>query len=71
MINFMKEAMESRATSLERAIQRFYDCGVTLDRMEIQEHRDRPLESVLCVDGVPRFTWRVVYPSGLGQGAKQ
>lgn len=67
MIDFMKEAMKSRHSSLEQAVQRFYDCGVSLDRMEIQEHRERPLESVLCVDGIPRFTWRLVYPDDLGQ----
>lgn len=56
--NLAKEAAESRADALEAAIQRFRDCGVDLDRMEIQERRGVP-ESVLCVDGVPRFTWRL------------
>lgn len=62
----MNEAMEyasavaeSRAKSLEQAIQRFVDCGVTLDRMDIREDRRQPFVSVLHVDGLPRFTWRL------------
>jgi hypothetical protein len=61
-----KEAAESRADALEAAIQRFRDCGVDLDRMEIQE-RPGGVETVLCVDGVPRFTWRLVLNIGGGR----
>lgn len=61
MFDFMNEAMQSRFQTLEAAIQRFVECGVTLDRMKIVEFQDHSA-SVLCVDGVGRFIWRMVYP---------
>ena len=51
-----REAMKSRARELEAAIRRFMDCGVELARFSVQEH---PGESRLCIDGVPRFSWRL------------
>lgn len=60
--DLVKEAANSRAKSLETAIRGYYDSGVSLDRMAIHESRDAT-ESVLHVDGVPRFTWRLVYTS--------
>ena len=52
------EAAESRVRELEAAIIRFRDCGVEIERFSIQEHPDM---TALCIDGVPRFTWRLVY----------
>lgn len=60
-IDFVRLAHESRLHELDAAIQRFYNCGVTLDRMTIQETLN-PHETVLCVDDIPRFAWRMVYP---------
>lgn len=57
-LNFVKLAAESRARELEAAIQRFRDCGVELARFTIQERGE---VTHLCVDGVSRFNWRVVY----------
>jgi transcriptional regulator NrdR family protein len=50
-------AAESRAKEMEAAIVRFRECGVEIERFSVQEHPD---ESILCVDGVPRFSWRFV-----------
>lgn len=61
MLNdYVKAAADSRASALEAAINRFRDCGVEIERFSIQTYQDRPNETVLCVDGIPRFTWRFV-----------
>lgn len=61
MLNdYVKAAAESRAVALEAAINRFRDCGVEIERFSIIVHQERPNETVLCVDGIPRFTWRMV-----------
>lgn len=57
---FVAAAVESRTRELEAAIIRFRDCGVEIERFSIVQHIDRPNETVLCVDGIPRFTWRMV-----------
>jgi hypothetical protein len=57
-IDFTREAMMSRVRAIEAAIHRFRDCGVEIERFSIQEW---PGETRLCVDGVPRFTCRIVY----------
>jgi len=64
IMDLVREASESRATALEAAIREFYECGVSLDRMEIRE-RPGVNESVLYVDDVPRFTWRLVTNTGM------
>lgn len=60
MNEYMRAAFESRERALEAAINRFRDCGVELARFSIVERQGRPTETVLCVDGIPRFTWRLV-----------
>ncbi len=54
-----RKAIMSRVTEIEAAIERFRDCGVEIERFSIQEH---PGETRLCIDGVPRFAWRLEYP---------
>jgi hypothetical protein len=60
MHDYVKLAAESRARELEAAINCFRECGVEIERFSIQEHPDM---TALCIDGVPRFTWRIVYPT--------
>jgi transcriptional regulator NrdR family protein len=55
--HYIKRAAESRATAIEAAIHRFRDCGVEIERFSIQEHSD--MTTMLCIDGVPRFSWRI------------
>jgi hypothetical protein len=57
---YVKAASESRARELEAAINRYRDCGVEIERFSIHEHPDR---TELCIDDVPRFTWRLVFPT--------
>lgn len=54
--DFVKAAAENRARALEAAINRFRDCGVEIERFTLEEHTN--CTTVLCVDGIPRFTWR-------------
>lgn len=59
MINeYVKAAAESRAHELEAAIHCFRECGVEMERFSIEEWPDA---TRLCVDGVPRFIWRIMY----------
>lgn len=54
----VKAASGRRARELEAAINRFRDCGVEIERFSIEEN---PYSiTVLCVDGKPRFGWRIV-----------
>ncbi len=57
--DFVKMAAESRARAIESAIIRFRDCGVEIERFSIEEH-PHGTRTVLCVDGIPRFTWQIV-----------
>lgn len=61
MLNdYVRAAVESRDREMESAINRFRECGVEIERFSIQTYQDRPTETALCVDGIPRFTWRLV-----------
>jgi hypothetical protein len=59
MLNdYVKAACDSRAREIEAAIHRFRDCGVEIERFSIEEHPGP--ETRLCIDGVPRFIWKMV-----------
>ena len=61
MKSYVNRITESRNRELEKAIQRFVDCGVTLDRMHIVDSRNFDT-STLLVDGVARFQWKLKGP---------
>lgn len=59
---FATLAIKARTRALEAAITRFYECGVTLDRMHIVDVKNsHPMKTILFVDGIERFTWSVKY----------
>lgn len=53
-----RRAAESRAREIEAAIVRFRECGVEIERFSLIE-RAGEIATTLCVDGIPRFTWRL------------
>jgi hypothetical protein len=59
MHDYIKAAVESRAREIEAAIDRFRDCGVEIERFSIMELENGVTH--LCVDGVPRFSWRATF----------
>lgn len=56
MHDYVKAAQDSRVREIDAAIRRFRECGVEIERFSIQEHPD---ETLLCVDGIPRFSWHM------------
>jgi hypothetical protein len=56
MEKYINAAIKSRSDEIEAAIHRFRDCGVEIERFSIEE---RPDETRLCIDGFPRFSWRM------------
>lgn len=58
MADYIREVSDSRAREIEAAIQCFRDCGVEIERFSVEYHPDN--ETKLCIDGVPRLSWRLV-----------
>lgn len=56
--DWVKSILASRYTELEKHIRCFYECGVSLDRMQIIDSRDHSTIT-LYVDGIARFQWRL------------
>jgi hypothetical protein len=54
MQDHIRTAQASRDREIEAEIHRFRECGVEIERFSLQEYPD---ETLLCVDGVPRFSW--------------
>jgi hypothetical protein len=54
--DYVRLAAKSRAEALEAAINRFRECGVEIERFSIMDLENGLTH--LCVDGVPRFSWR-------------
>lgn len=54
---YIKAATESRAREINAAIHRFRECGVEIERFSIEQRPD--MTTKLCVDGIPRFSWRI------------
>lgn len=66
--SYIRAAAESRAREIEAAINRFRDCGVEIERFSIEERSD--MTTMLCIDRIPRFTWRITceLPGWQGEG---